>query len=70
MRDVLAAAYNAAFDKAATELDTWRCPKCRHEVQFSGAVHIEWGTPECEPCQRLTDARVPLRLIRIEKQEK
>lgn len=66
MREDLRAAYNAAYDKASKELDTWCCPECGYEVQFPGNVHIEWGNPECNDCHDQRGKKVLLRLGAIE----
>lgn len=54
-----------AWNKAARELDMWRCPECGKEAQLSGAVHIEWGNPECD---NHGDRRVLMTLIDIRTQ--
>ena len=56
---------SAAWDEAATATDTWRCPECGYEVELSGAVHIEWGNPECHDCHHDRGRKVLLRLGQI-----
>jgi hypothetical protein len=65
VRDEMRATYNAAWDKAEKEVDTWRCPRCGSEAQWPGSIHIEWGNPECHPCN-IGGVRMEMTLVAIE----
>jgi hypothetical protein len=63
--DGIRAAYSAAMDQAEREVDTWRCPRCGSEAQWRGSIHIEWGNPECHPCN-VSGVQVQMTLVAIE----
>lgn len=65
VREELRKALDAAWTKAEKERDTWACPECGDTVELSGAVHIEWGTPECGVCLGKTGRAVKRRLVAI-----
>lgn len=65
MIEEIRANYSAAMAKAENELDTWRCPRCGSEAKWSGSVHIEWGNPECHPCN-VGGVRIAMELIAID----